>query len=164
MERGFFHPERDYWQTTGRDPTTTVLRYDLVPGRDGSPPLKKPVYIFETYPNGTIEVPLKPGDHYEWIDDKWVYQPPTVDELRAEMPSLSGRQFRLALIENEIALSQVDQTILEISDEVERSKAQVEWEYASEFQRDSPFVVSLAVALGLTADETDKIWRSVLNG
>lgn len=44
MEHGFFHPERGYWQTN-ETPAGAVL---------------------ESYPEGTVEVPLKPGEFFEW--------------------------------------------------------------------------------------------------
>jgi hypothetical protein len=39
------------------------------------------------YPAGTIEVPLKPGEHYEWDGSQWVElppPPPTPEEIRSE--------------------------------------------------------------------------------
>lgn len=50
MERGFFHPSRGYWQTTG------------TPGAD----------ILATYPEGTVEVNLKPGAGFDLVAGKWV--------------------------------------------------------------------------------------------
>ena len=54
MEHGFYHPSRGYWQTTSD-----------VPQR-----------ILDTYPEGTVEVPLKPSAEHEWIDGAWVHVPP----------------------------------------------------------------------------------------
>jgi len=56
MERGWFHPERGYWQTTGNVPAII---------RDG-------------YPEGTIEVHVKPGQHYEWSGTDWEYVAPEI--------------------------------------------------------------------------------------
>ena len=53
-ERGFFHSEAGYWQTTG-DPSDTIRA---------------------TYPEGTTEVPLKPGADYERQGGEWVYVEP----------------------------------------------------------------------------------------
>lgn len=60
MELGFFHQDRGYWQALAGDPE------DLLP----------------TYPEGTVQVPLKPGVDYEWQDGAWVYVEP-------EMPAVS---------------------------------------------------------------------------
>jgi hypothetical protein len=54
MEKGFFHPSRGYWQTTD-EPSDEVLK---------------------SYPEGTEEVPLKPGPDYERQDGEWVYVAP----------------------------------------------------------------------------------------
>jgi hypothetical protein len=54
MEHGFFHPERGYWQTTNAPPQD----------------------ILDSYPEGTVEVPLKPGADYDWDGSAWVYTPP----------------------------------------------------------------------------------------
>ena len=50
MEKGFFHVNRGYWQTTD-EPSEEVLA---------------------TYPEGTIEVPIKPGPFHEWNGSEWV--------------------------------------------------------------------------------------------
>lgn len=50
MECGFFHPELGYWQT---------LTY---PSED----------ILAAYPEGTVEVPIKPADGYVWNGSEWV--------------------------------------------------------------------------------------------
>jgi hypothetical protein len=66
MEHGFFHPDRGYWQTIG----------------------DAPAEIRATYPEGTIEVPLKPGAGYEWSGKSWVFAPPpapTPEEILARM-------------------------------------------------------------------------------
>lgn len=56
MERGYYHPSRGYWQTMS-EPSAEVLA---------------------TFPEGTIEVPLKPGADYEWdeVEGEWVYVDP----------------------------------------------------------------------------------------
>jgi hypothetical protein len=55
MEHGFYHPERGYWQTNSDVPQT----------------------VLDTYPEGTADVPLKPGADYEWSGNEWVAIPPT---------------------------------------------------------------------------------------
>ena len=59
MEKGFYHPQRGYWQTTGE-----------VPQR-----------ILDGYPEGTIEVPLKPSSLHEWNGSQWVELPPDTEAL-----------------------------------------------------------------------------------
>lgn len=61
MEHGFYHPSRGYWQTN----------------TDVSP------HILAGYPEGTVEVPLKPGADYDWNGTEWVQVLPDPDEIRA---------------------------------------------------------------------------------
>lgn len=67
MERGFFHPSRGYWQTNA-----TV-----------SPD------VLASYPDGTIEVPLKPGADYDW-QGEWVQVTPSPADLLA---ALAARRY-----------------------------------------------------------------------
>lgn len=100
-----------------------------------------------------------------WLDagnavPAWV--PPTPEELREQLPSLTARQFRLGLLQSGRSLSQVEAAIAAIADPTEREKAQVEWEYAAEFNRTHPLVVSLSATLGFTPEEVDTLWQSSL--
>ncbi|WP_444460320.1 DUF4376 domain-containing protein [Rhodobacter capsulatus] len=49
MEYGFFHPARGYWQTTD------------VPSPEA----------LAAYPEGTVEVPLRPGADHVWTGESW---------------------------------------------------------------------------------------------
>lgn len=53
-EQGFYHNTLGYWQT---------LTAPTVEER-------------AAYPDGTIEVPLKPSEHHEWQNGRWVYIEP----------------------------------------------------------------------------------------
>jgi hypothetical protein len=61
MEHGFFHPERGYWQTVELPPAD----------------------IRECYPEGTLEVPLRPSAQHHWIDGAWVEAVPDIGAARA---------------------------------------------------------------------------------
>lgn len=50
MEHGFYHPELGYWQTLSY-PSEAILR---------------------TYPEGTVEVPIRPDPSYILVDGVWV--------------------------------------------------------------------------------------------
>ncbi len=63
MEIGFYHPERGYWQTT-EEPSDNIKA---------------------AYPEGTVEVPLKPSAHHTWIDGKWEYERPDWDKWSVSM-------------------------------------------------------------------------------
>lgn len=60
MDRGFYHPERGYWQTVGGDPV-----------------------LFD-YPDGTYEVPLQPSEHHSWDGTDWVYVEPALEPIIPE--------------------------------------------------------------------------------
>jgi hypothetical protein len=61
MEKGFFHPDRGYWQTL-TDPSAEVRA---------------------TYPDGTIEVPLQPSPLHKWSGSGWNH--PTQAEVDASV-------------------------------------------------------------------------------
>lgn len=65
MERGFFHPDRGYWQTVAD------VQAEILNG----------------YPEGTVEVPLKPSGDHTWDGSAWVVQnapAPTSEQVKAE--------------------------------------------------------------------------------
>ncbi|MFN4126902.1 hypothetical protein [Pannonibacter indicus] len=96
------------------------------------------------------------SDH-EWL----VEDDPEVVAFLAPTPSLpplTARQFRLGLLDAGMAPAQVDAVIAQIEDEASRVRAQIEWEYASQFQRAHPLVTTLSAALGLTPEQVDVMW------
>lgn len=71
MEKGFYHPSRGYWQTN-ENPSQEVV---------------------DSYPQGTIEVPLRPGPFYDWNGSQWVENipaPPTNAELDAQAEEVAN--------------------------------------------------------------------------
>lgn len=80
----------------------------------------------------------------------WIPTPIVVPE------TISARQVRLWLLNNNIPLSQVDVAINTISDELLREKTRVEWEYAPYIERNHPLIGSLAQYLGLTSEQIDQ--------
>lgn len=77
------------------------------------------------------------------------------DELRSRV-EVTMRQARLALFQQGL-LSQVETAIAALPD-AERIPAQIEWEYGSNVQRSSPWVVKLTAALGLTPSDVDQLF------
>jgi hypothetical protein len=102
----------------------------------------------------------------QWLDDNaggYVvapYVPPTVEEQRASMPVLSARRLRLGLINNGIMPSQVQAALEAMPAGVDREKALVEWEFASDFERNHHLILSVGAALGLTAAQIDTMWMA----
>lgn len=81
---------------------------------------------------------------------------PTPEELRASMPIITARQLRLSL------LPRLDEVELLIAASNDRA-LQIEWEYATTFERLHPAIVSIGAALDLTPEEIDTMWLDAAN-
>ena len=84
---------------------------------------------------------------------------PTPEEKRAQMNPLTARQFRLGLTLNDIPLSDVSGAIEAIEDPQAKAVAQIEWEYATQFERLHPLVLQLSGVLELTQEQVDAMWE-----
>ncbi|CAI2936167.1 DUF4376 domain-containing protein [Aminobacter niigataensis] len=60
-EFGFFHPLRGYWQAIGGTPSE----------------------LLSDYPEGTIQVPIRPGIDHEFVSGEWAYIPPSLSDQKA---------------------------------------------------------------------------------
>lgn len=129
MEIGFFHPDRGYWQALGGDPE------DLLPA----------------YPEGTVQVPLKPGADYDWEGDDWVYveppSPPAPDRVTA-------RQFKLQLLDAGL-LDSVDAWIAG-----QDRATQIAYENSGTFVRTDPMMQAGFAALGFTPEQIDAFFTA----
>lgn len=83
MEYGFYHPDRGYWQAIGvsTDSITIIVEPERVEvDEEGNETVIPAVTrettqlaeLMSTYPEGTVQIPLKPGADYEWQDGEWV--------------------------------------------------------------------------------------------
>ena len=88
---------------------------------------------------------------------------PYVDVIRTWIPipvvvpeTISARQVRLWLIDNDISLTSVEAAINTIVNEKLREKTRVEWEYAPYIERNHPLIESLAQYLGLSSAQIDQ--------
>lgn len=70
--------------------------------------------------------------------------------------SISARQARLALLR----INKLDavEPAIESMPSPDKEQAQIEWEYATEIERNHPFVKKLAAGLGLTDDQIDQLF------
>ncbi len=80
--------------------------------------------------------------------------PPIIKVTRVTM-----RQARLALLGAGL-LDQIESALAAIPDELQRRAAQIEWEYATEVARDSPWVQQLSATLGLTEEQLDGLFEA----
>ncbi|WP_376742372.1 hypothetical protein [Ensifer canadensis] len=119
---------------------------------------------------------LVPGDQYgfspairEWLDENAgefevaPFVPPTDEEVRDAMPQLSARQLRLGLLNAGISPSSVSATIAAMPSGPDRDKAQVEWEYATTFNRTHPLIATVGGALGLNDTQIDAMWLAAVS-
>ncbi|MGT2444463.1 hypothetical protein ACU4I5_18565 [Ensifer adhaerens] len=91
------------------------------------------------------------------------YVPPTLEEARDAMPPLTARQFRLGLVNAGISPSQVTATIAAMPAGPDRDKAQIEWEYATTFNRMHPLIATVGAALGLLDAQIDNMWTAAVS-
>lgn len=69
--------------------------------------------------------------------------------------TISARQVRLWLVENNISLSAVQDVIDAIVDAQLKQKTQIEWEFAPYIERTHPLIEGLGASLGLAAADID---------
>lgn len=88
------------------------------------------------------------------------YVPPTIEETRVTMPSLTARQLRLGLVNGGFSLAQVSAVIDAMPDGPEKETAEIEWEYATTFNRMHPLIAIVGGALGLSDEQIDAMWMA----
>ncbi|MGH0371738.1 hypothetical protein NKY71_25285 [Sinorhizobium meliloti] len=86
------------------------------------------------------------------------YTPPTAEELRQHMPSLTARQLRLCLVNNGYSMSQVSAVIEAMPEGADKETARIEWEYATTFERTHPLITTVGAALSISEEQTDSMW------
>lgn len=79
---------------------------------------------------------------------------PVFKAVKTVPVSVTRRQARQQLLIMGL-LDQVEPTIAAIPDETARRMAEIYWQDATDFERDSTFLLSIAEALGLNADALD---------
>lgn len=108
--------------------------------------------------------PSQPDNTVEDVSQRVVnIDKPYVDITRVWIPaplvvpeSISARQVRLWLIDNDISLTSVEAAIDTIVNEKLREKTRVEWEYAPYIERNHPLIESLGQYLGLSPEQIDQ--------
>lgn len=80
--------------------------------------------------------------------------------LRTLTP-LTRRQFKLALLENEL-LEKVESTIDNIPDLQLRKRMQIEYSESVEFHRESESVNAMCEMLELSEDQVDQLWQHAM--
>jgi len=84
---------------------------------------------------------------------------PTIEEVRQYMQPITPRQLRLALVRSGTSIATVEAALEAIADTQAKEEAKIEWEYATEFGRLAPALLTIAAAIGLTPEAVDTLWE-----
>lgn len=85
------------------------------------------------------------------------------EQLRlAQFQSLTRRQFKLALLENNL-LETVEQTINAIEDPIMKTRIQIEYNESERFERINESVQYMLGFLNLTAEQVDEMWTYAMS-
>lgn len=110
--------------------------------------------------------PIQPLDSYEDVSQRTIIIEndgviitrvylPNRPESPTPPETISARQIRLWLIDNNISLTSVESAIDSIVDEKLREKTKVEWEYAPYVERNHPLIENICSILGLNKEQID---------
>jgi hypothetical protein len=139
-------PETLLIQNVEHDPSRLMPGHRMVLGIDDDP------------------VNVKIGQKYQLVSNTIIDKPPlTPQEKREEMPTLTKRQLRLALVRSGISLATVQGAISAMPEGLAKQEAQIEWDDASYFKRLHPLLVTIGSALGLTPTAIDTMWEDAIN-
>jgi hypothetical protein len=115
------------------------------------------VLVGAEIPEGMVEVFSAPPDAgasgYDFTANAWL--PSAVPNV---YPGLTARQLRLMLLSIGITPAMVDAEIAAIADPPDRTAAQIEWEYASSYERTHPLIDQMAAAFSLPPEQVDALW------
>lgn len=129
--------------------------------------LNKEVYAFELdgsqddyIQDGMIQMSSEEVDHHinpkKYMSDEQLY-----DIYVKSLKPLTRRQFKLVLLENNL-LEQVETLINSVEDATQRTRLQIEYSEATEFQRTSNSVKYMCNLLGLTEEQINQMWEQGL--
>lgn len=75
---------------------------------------------------------------------------------------LTRRQFRLALVMNGFALTDIEALIAQIEDDMQRQIIQIEWQDATVFERNNSSLLTMSALMGLSSAQIDELWSQAL--
>lgn len=129
-EVGFYHPSWGYWQTTDEPSDATRA----------------------TYPQGTVEVPLKPGANYDWQNGAWVpVSPPVV------VPDqITKVQFVRAMRSLHVDGNPAQPTLWAAHGAA--IEAHPDWPYITILPRFDQLTLDAAALIPATPEQMDAIW------
>ena len=104
-----------------------------------------------------------PGDApYEELMEQWIdavlEMPPPL------LPNAENYQIRAWMIRNDLEPDAVPQMISQlVTDEKERKESLMRWDYAVRVPRNFPLVDAIGAQMGLTPEQIDAAWPSIIN-
>lgn len=120
----------------------------------------------ESPENPTGRVPYTASIHSLFPHEIQIYQAAAKLSPGAFVPTppvlmpLTARQFRLALLSLGVTRQMVETAIDGIADQTAKAQAEIEWEYASTYQRTHALVQQFATHFGLTDAAVDAAWAA----
>lgn len=111
----------------------------------------------------TISTP-KPSAYSKLENGVWVDSRTDVqkrEDYLATLSPLTQRQFKLVLLQNNL-LDKTEAAINAISDSTKKSQINIEYNYASSFERQSDSVLYMVNLLQLTDDQVDQMWQQAM--
>jgi hypothetical protein len=155
MEKGFYHPDHGYWQTTGDPSPATRLGY----------------------PAGTVEVPLKPvTGRYNWDGTAWAETSLTPEEVEAmavewrKAAVLPRRAFCIACFRAGLLTGPEAEdaarggwpaafaSALSYLTAAQQTEARIEWGAVSEVRRDAPLLELVKWSAGVADEQLDALF------
>lgn len=83
---------------------------------------------------------------------------PELPAVAPILPPLSRRRLRLGLLSIGIRAPDIEAVIAAIPDAEAREWAMIEWQDASEYERNHPLIADVAETLHLPAEQVDALW------
>ena len=77
-------------------------------------------------------------------------------------PTLTRRQFRLALVTNGHNLTDIEALIAQIEDDMQRQIIQIEWQDTTVFERNNSNLLTMSALMGLSSAQIDELWSQAL--
>ena len=116
-----------------------------------------------------VFIPAAPDAYHAWNDatKSWEtnadLQAAKLADWRANVAEITPKQLRHVLLENGINAKAVEAAIETIADETTREAAEIEWFYATGYQRNNANLIMIATdLLGLDALKIDAMWQAAL--
>lgn len=140
---------------------------NLVPSNAVEIPPERHAEIFNIISSGffvkedlTISSTPRPSYFHVYENDEW-RDSRTPEEIAQTLKSLTRRQFKLALLDNNLT-SSIETIIDSIGDETIKARIEIEYNESTTFERLNPSVVLMLQSLGLTVEQVNTLWINAL--